>query len=553
MKKVWNKSLISVGLLAIFLLILSACSSDGSTSEKESEKGGDPGKGEEVQESTTPVTGGKISIGLNAEPDTLDMHKTGMALASIVGSNLGAALLAVDPETQDIKPHMAESYEVSEDGKTLTFKLHSGITFHDGTALTAQAYKDTFDRAMNPDTGAVVAGSLLSDVQEVTAQDELTLVIELKKPSAPFLVFLASGGYLQPLSMAAIEQHGENYGKNPVGVGPWKFNKWETGQSILLSKNEAYKWPQYYYENRESPYPDELEFKFITDYQTKLAALDTGSIDIALYVEAKDIQRYRDNDKFEVKELERQGLGLLMEMNTENEKLQDPNIRKALNMAIDKSILVQAILAGEGTVVDGPLSSNFFGYDPEVENYGYKYNQDEAIKLLESSGWSKNGKGIMEKNGKELSLELLTTAATNQQAQIIQAMTKEIGISIEIQSMESATLIEKAGNGEFDLAFLSYAYSDPDILLLLFHSSQGALNHTRANNPELDALLEQGRTEMDLEKRKELYIAAQKIIVKEAYWVPIYTEKVFHVINKRVHGVKNSATDLLFHDSWVEQ
>lgn len=553
MKIALNKSLISIGIVAIYMLILSACSSNELINEKDSESN----KSEEVKEDDdkelTPKEGGKITIGYTQEPDTLDMQKTGMSAAYLVGSNFGGALLTVDPETQEIKPHLAESYEVSEDGKTITLTLQPGITFHDGTPLTAQAYKDVFERASNPETGSILSGSLLTDVQEIIAQDELTLVIVLKEPSAPFLLNLASF-YLQPISMNAVEKYGEAYGKNPVGVGPWKFDKWETGQSILLRKNEDYKWPEYFYENRESVYPDEIEFKFIVDYQTRLAALDTGSIDIAMSIEAKDIQRYRDNEKFEVMEFERQGLGLFIEMNTENKNLQDPNLRKAINMAIDKEVLVQAALGGEGTVAHGPLSSNIFGYDPDIGEYGYKYNQEEAIQLLESSGWSKNGKGIMEKDGEELTLELQIMATMNQQAQIIQAMLKEIGIEINIQSLETATLVEKSGSGEYELSFLSYSYNDPNILYMLFHSSQiGGLNHARVKNEKLDALLEQGKAEMDVDKRKQVYIEAQKLIVEGAYWVPIYSDKVFHVFNKRVHGVKNSATDILLHDSWVDQ
>lgn len=557
MKKILKKSLLAMGMLALFMFVLAACSSDNGDTSKEPEKenGGNEGNEEEKgnESDATPTAGGKITVGFPEEPNSLDMHKTGMVVAYAIGTNFGGTLLTVDPETLEVLPNLAEDYDVSEDGKTITLQIKSGVTFHDGSPLTAQSFKDTFERAMNPDTGSVLSGSLLVAVKEIRVPDELTLEIELNEPSAPFLLNLASG-YLQVISTEAIEVHGEDYGKNPVGVGPYQFKNWETGQSILLTKYEDFNWPESFYENKGSAYPDELEFKFIKDYQTKLAALDSGSIDIAMNVEAKDVARYRDNDKFEVKELERQGIGSFIEMNIENDKLKDPNLRKALNMAINKEVIIQAVIDGEGSVANGPLSPNIFGYDPEVENYGYKYNQDEAVGLLESAGWSKNANGVMEKDGEELRLELLTTEADNQKAQIIQAMLKEIGIEINIQSMEQATLIEKAGEGDFELSFLSYSYNDPDVLYMLFHSSQiGGLNHTRVNNADLDALLEQGRTEMDLEKRKEIYIQAQKIIVDEAYWTPLYTDKVFHVINKRVHNVKNSPSALLYHDSWVTQ
>ena len=118
-------------------------------------------------------------------------------------------------------------------------------------------------------------------------------------------------------------------------------------------------------------------------------------------------------------------------------------------------------------------------------------------------------------------------------------MLKDIGINVNIQSMEAGTLIEKATKGEYELSFLAYSYSDPDILFLLFHSSQiGGLNHVRAKNTELDRLLEEGRTTIDPEKRKQVYAGIQKIVVENAYWAPIYAEKNFYVVNSRVQDVK---------------
>lgn len=546
MKKRMNKSLLMIGLSLLFILLLSACSQD------EKPKTTDPKVDEESKEESGPKKGGKITIGIQNEPATLDMQKAS-GISAVIGDHFGAALLSSDFETGELKPDLAESYEVSEDGKTITFKLKPDITFHDGTPFNAQAYKDTIDRAIDPGTGSGATGSLLATVKEVTAPDELTLVIELAEPSPPFLLSVSQRSYVQPMSMAAIEQYGAEYDRNPVGVGPWKFAEWKTGQSISLVRNEEYKWASSLFKNKESAYLDEVEYKFITDYQTRLAALDSGSIDIVYFVEPQDVERYQENEEFNVVESERQGLGLFIEMNTENEKLQDLNLRKALNMAIDKEIIIQVAVDGKGTPANGPLSSNFFGYDPEVENYGYKYNQKEAIRLLEESGWSKNSKGIMEKDGEELELELLASGDEAQKAQIVQAMLKEIGVEIKIQSLESATIMEKSAEGDYELSFLSYTYNDPDILYMLFHSSQiNGLNISRTNHPGLDKLLENGRVEMNLEKRAALYAKAQKIIVEEAYWIPLYTENIFHVVNKRVHDVIVSHSGLLFQDSWVD-
>lgn len=551
----WKKPLALLGVCFALMFILVACGSDGDANGNKHNNDNGNNDGElNGNEAGEPVEGGKITIGVNQEPDTLDLHKTGMNIASVIGDHIGGALLTLNPETLELDTYLANDYEVSEDGKTITFEIKQNIQLHDGTELTAQVFKETYERAIDPETASPGTGGMLVGIKEILAPDELTLVFELEEPLATLLTSLSVESYLQPLSMKAIEEYGDDYGKNPVGVGPWEFSEWKTGQSISLIRNENFNWPQNFYENKGKAYPDELEYKFITDYQTRLNALDTGSIDIALYVEAKDIERYRDNDEFVVADLERQGIGLFLQMNSEDEVLQDHDVRKALNTAIDKEAIIQAVINGEGVVANGPLPSNIMGYDPEVENYGYKYNQEESISLLEESGWQKNNNGIMEKDGEELSFELVTASSHDQSAQIVQAMLKEIGVEIKIQTMEEATLIEKTASGDYELSFLGYDYNDPDILYLLFHSSQiGGLNIARVQNEELDKLLEDGRNEMDVDKRIEIYHEAQKLIVEEAYWTPIYTDNIFHVINKKVHGVKHSPTVLLLHDSWIEQ
>ena len=536
-------------VLAVFLF--AGCSSQSSSGSKK-KSGSD--SSDKSAENTKPQTGGTITVGTADEPDTLDVHKTSMNVASQIASHLGGTLLTINPDNNELGPYLAESYDVSQDGKTITFKIRQGIKFTDGTPVTAKVFKETFDRILDPKTGATVVANFLAGVKSTSAPDDQTFVIELTAPSAPFLRNLAADGYMQPLSMAAIEKSGDSYGRTPVGAGPWKFKEWVTGQSVTLERNDDFNWPQNFYENKEKAYADKLVYKFIPDAQTMLAALDSGSIDIAMLVSAKDVQRYRNNPKFEVVEEDRQGLGLFLEMNLEKEALADLNVRKAINMALNKDAIIKSVVNGEGTPSYGPIPATIFGYDPEVESYGYKYNSEKAIKELEKSGYKKNSKGIMEKDGKQLKFVLTTMDKNNQAAQIVQAMLKDIGIDISIQSMEPGTMIDKVSKGEFDLSFLGYTYNDPDILYLLFHSSQvGGLNHDRVKNPELDALLEKGRAALDDNERKQVYAEAQKIIVQEAYWAPLYTEKVFYVVNKRVHNAKIFNGLLLLHDSWVDQ
>lgn len=559
MRKQKKSLALTIYCLTFLLLTLVAvgCSSESSSNEtnKTNEKSGSNGQASEIP--SEPKSGGTITVAFGDEPDTLDMHKTGMAVANTIAGNLGGGLVSQDPETLEFKPYLAKDWKISEDGKTWTFSIRNDVTFHDGTKLTAKVFKETYERALDPDTAAKVAGSNLSVVESVSAPDDETFVLQLKEPFAPLLQYLSDPGWLQPLSLEAITKHGDQYGRNPIGVGPWVFEGWETGQSISFTRNEDFNWAEPIFENEGPAEPDKLVFKFIKESQTKLAALESGSVDVATRVDAKDAKKYFNSDRFEVLEQLRNGLGLFLEMNMDKEVFQDINVRKALNLAVNKNAIVQAVLEGEGVPAHGYLPPTYFGYDPAVEDYGYKFNQEEAIKLLEKSGYKKNNDGYMEKGGQILKLDLLTMEGTwSQSAQLLQAMYKDIGVKIDIVNLEWGALAEAAGNGNFDLTLMGYTFNDPDVLYLFLHSSQAesGINHGNIRDEKVDELLEEGRTTVDTDARKEVYSEVQQYLHDQAYWVPIFVEKQFHIANKRVEGLKiHPYRQVMLFDGWVNE
>lgn len=541
--------IIFIFLPLVIMSLVMGCSSEQSTSSKEPTA--------PSVENSGPKKGGTITVAFEAEPDMLDVHKTvgGATVVDEISGWMGGSLVYFDPDTQELKPSLAEEYSISEDGKTWTFKIRSGITFHDGTPLTAQSFKQTYERIMDPETQAVTTRTLIEAVESVEAPDDTTFILHLKQPSASLLLNLSMPGWLQPLSISSIEERGADYGRNPVGVGPWKFESWQTGQAITLVRNDEFQWGEGNLENQGPPHADKLVIKFIKDNQTKIAALESGSIDVALNVPAKDVKKYRDNPNFEIIEKMRMGIGLILEMNLNREVFQDLQVRQAINMAINKEAIIQAVLQGEGIVAHGPLPPTIFGYDQAVEEYGYKYNQEEAKKLLDQAGWVTGADGIREKNGKKLSLELISMETWSKDAQLMQAMLGEIGIQVSITNMEAGAMLEAGAKGDFDMTMMAYTFIDPDIMHLMFHSSQanGGLNFSSVKDDKLDALLEQGQVEIDPEARKQVYAEVQKQIVEQAYWVPVYINKTFTVINSRVKGVKFPHDRLFFNDSWVNE
>ncbi|WP_075981601.1 ABC transporter substrate-binding protein [Bacillus massilinigeriensis] len=530
----------------LFITIILSIFMVGCSSEESSKK--DDGK------SDKPKDGGTITIAMTQEPETLDVHKSSMTSTQNIASKMGGGLLTVDPKTLEIIPYLAEDYKVSDDGLKLEFKIRKGVTFHDGTALTSKSFKETFDRALNPATQSKNVAYYLANVKTINAPDDSTLVIELKSPSVPFLRSLTYGGWLQPYSMETISESGDEFGRNPVGVGPYKFESWKTGNEIVLAKNKDFKWAESFFENKGAAHPDKIVYKMIKDVQTIVAALNSGSIDIA-DVPAKDIAKFKNNDKFQVLESLGQGLGLYLELNTKNTHLQNQKVRQALNMAVNKEAVIKAVLQGEGVPVNGPLPPTVFGYDSTVEEYGYGFNIEEAKKLLEQAGYRLNQNGVLEKDGKELSLKLASLPQWSLDAQLLQGMYKEIGVKVEIQNYEAGALVAAVTKGQFDMTVMAWTADDPSILSQRFHSSQiGVGNFSQVNDPSLDTLLVKGQTTMDQEERKHIYAEIQRHIVDKAYWVPVYTQKVFTVVNKRVQGIELSkAGSLLYHDSWVSE
>ncbi|WP_213021979.1 ABC transporter substrate-binding protein [Brevibacillus reuszeri] len=537
----------SISLLLCLFVLMSGCSSTPAPSASTK-------KQENTGSSSEPKKGGTITIGYPVEPDSLDVQKSAMIASSLITSFMGGALVYYDPQSQEIKPSLAESYSISEDGKKWTFILRAGVTFHDGTPLTASAYKYTLERALDPSTASPLGEYMFGSIQSIDAPDDRTLILNLKQPSAQLLSNLWDASISQPLSKEAVEKYGSEYGRNLVSVGPWKFERWKTGESITMVRNEAYQWGNTFTKNQGPPAAEKLVIKFIKDNQTMMAALESGAIDIAANVPAKEVKKYRDSDKMTV--LERMAWGVnFLEMNIENEILQDVRVRKAISLAINKEAILNGVLQGEGEVAHSPLPSSLSGYDPASAQYDYSFNVEEAKNQLEAAGWIMNAQGVRAKDGKPLTLNLLSSENWSRPSQLVQGMLKNIGIDVKIQTLDQATLIESAGKGMFDIAIVGYVDNDPNALSLFLHSKQiNSLNHSRVNNKQLDSLLEKGLATINKAERTKIYADIQKLVIEEAYWVPLYMEKEFYLVSDRIQGVGlQPMYGLTLQDSWVDE
>ena len=289
--------------------------------------------------------GGQIRYAMNNEPDSLDPAKTAQASAFNVMMNLYDTLIWQDPVDLKYKAGLAESWESSPDGLTHTFKLRKGVKFHDGTPLNAEAVKANFDRIVDPATKSPQAASKLAAYQSTTVVDELTAKITLKTQFAAFYDAL-SQTWLAIASPTAQKKFGDDYGRNPVGTGPYMFKEWVAKDRIVVVKNPDYNWGPPFWNHAGPAYLDQITFVGISENGARLTAFESGEIQVMETVPEGDFDRLKKSGKYQMVVARTPGSPMTIFMNTEKTPFNDINVRKAIMHGLNRTELINAAFFG---------------------------------------------------------------------------------------------------------------------------------------------------------------------------------------------------------------
>jgi len=457
--------------------------------------------------------GETLRVLLSSQLTTLEPQETTDTDSAAVRYQIYNGLLRMT-ESGDAVADLAESWEINDDGTVYTFALKDGVTFHDGSALDADAVVTSFERLVEDERDTSASAYFKPIVASVEATGDLEVTFTLNEPFAPFLNTLAhAAGHV--MSPAAIETYGEDVGENPVGTGPYRFVEWVRGERLVLERFDDY--------FGGTPPLAGIEYRVVPEAATRVALLETGEADVILRVSPDEAERLAGTEGIELKTTPT-ARAMFVAINTTREPFDDARVRQAINHAVNVRGLVDALFGEDVPQLDSPLAPNVFGYSPTKT---YEHDPDLARELLADAGyepgdisiafWSPNGRYVQD------------ATVAQAIAQDLEAFGFEVDLRLfgDFSEYIQAAFVEDRG----DMMLLGWAPSTLEAeggLYQILHGDRANAfaNNSGYDNADVNRLIEEARAETTDEGRIEKYAQAQEIIMEDAPWLFLYPQPV---------------------------
>ncbi|TDI99048.1 MAG: peptide-binding protein [Candidatus Dadabacteria bacterium] len=519
-----------LNITILFALIACKSGNDNPGGSREKSEAG------ETALDSEPVEGDWLIYHLSAEPATLNPITATDAYEGIINNGkIYETLIERNNETLELDPLLAESWEISEDKLTYTFKIREGIKWHDGTPFTSEDVVFSYNTIMNPKVDSPQLRAYYQEIRDVKAIDDLTVEFTYAKPY--FLALEFCGG--MPIVPKHIFDKGDfntnPAGRDPIGTGPYKFVRWTTGRDIVVDKNPDY-WG-------EKPKINKIVFKIITDSTVSFQILKREELDVSgltpiQWERQTNSPSFNENyDKLSYFTPNYSYIG----WNSKRPYFADKQVRTALTHLVNRELILDKILYNLGAIVTNPFYINSPEYDKSIDPY--PYDPQKAEELLKEADWiDHDGDGIRDKDGVKFAFEFLIPGGSETGEKIATILKEELdnmGIQMDIRKTEWAVFTTRLNERNFDAVTLAWSMgveSDPYQIWSSTQAEKGS-NFIGFKNEQADKLIEEARTEFDRDKRQELYRKFAEIIHEEQPYTFLFCRKSTVAVNKRFENV----------------
>jgi peptide/nickel transport system substrate-binding protein len=473
--------------------------------------------------SQTATARNRIVYGLTLEPSGFDPHINESAELGIVLRQVYDTLVYRDPTTYEIVPGLAAAWTISEDGLTYTFNLREGVTFHDGTPFNAQAVAANLDRISNPATASQRALFLLGPYVGYNVVDDLTIEIRLSQPYSPLLDGLSQVylGIASPTALAAVSNNRYQY--HQVGTGPFVFVEYTPSDHLVIRRNPDYAWGPGFYNALTDSSVDEIEYRFYPDPPTRAIALENGEVQVMGELLPIDARGLTGNSEVQLVPVAVPGEPLQFFMNTQRFPTDSLDVRRALIYGTNRAAIADTVYQGFAPVAWGPISAATIFYASDIQGV-YAHDTSQAQAALENAGFvdaDQNGYLDVPEGDLEIKILVPTWNFLPDVAQLIEDQWRIIGVKAVLQPVPSrGSLIEAVNAGDYNLVAWNTFGVDPSILNTYFLTGANR-NWTGFSSQDLDNILLQASSTIDIPTRRMLYSQAQHIIMDNALILPI--------------------------------
>lgn len=512
-------------------LVLTSCAS------------GTPGSSSTPDASAAPVDGGDLTFAVANDPISLNPSSFGSGNDTwYVTRQLVDSLLYQNPDTNELEPWLAESYTVNDDATVFTFDLRDDVTFSDGTPLTAESVKATFDDIVAAGALSASIGSFVGYAESVAVDDD-TVEVHFSKPNAAFPQATSTVG-LGIVGASTLETPYADRadGQAVVGTGPFTLESYTKDVSTVLDKRDDYAWAPASRENKGAAHLDTVTFQIVPEASVRTGGLASDQFDVIGGVQPNDVPVV-EGSGLPLVSRPNPGISFGLTFNVARPIVADAAVREAIASAIDAQEVRDTSLNDLFNVGTSVLAQSTPSYADQSAAFGF--DAKKAGKLLDEAGWTEGADGIREKDGQPLSLQVLwvTNFGPNQTSlELIQQQLNKVGIDIQLSGTAVPDFIAKQDSGEWDLSWGNLSRADGDVLRTQFSK---ATTKTHIDDPELEALLQAQLAEPDPAKRDEILAEAQARIASQYYQIPVHELTSILGTQQDVHGVTLGADSRL--------